>query len=530
MSRRLTLVSAVAVLLIAGLLPLAAILQESVTVDGMITLSVYRKLFAHPTNYLGSISHTLLLATLTAAIALCLGVVFGLLFAKTDLPLRRTFALLLALPLFMPPYIVALSWTNVLGRDGVLSGVMHEPVVSTLHEALYGLPGCVFVMVCALMPLMMILTMMALSSINPRLEEAARLTADWPYTLRHITLPIAQPAIVFATLIIFLLTVGEVAVPMLLRYPVYPVQTLVQFAAFYDFGAAAATAVPLLLLATLLVALERRYFADRASRLLAQTPAKRQLVVPLRAWRLPAALLVGLACVVLVLLPMGALLRTSLSPLGYAEAWHRTADSLMRTVAYAGVGATLLTAVGFLCGYLIERRTLRWWRTVDGLTLLLFTVPGTVIGVGLIALWNHSVTGFIYASSAMIILAYLAQYTALTSRVSVAMLAIVPVSLEEAAQMSGAPWLARLVRIIIPAAAPGVITAWILAFIFCLRDVGASMLVYPAGADPLPVRIFTLMANGSPSLISAACVTLIAINLAMLSLLFALLRRSRQRA
>jgi len=315
-----------------------------------------------------------------------------------------------------------------------------------------------------------------------------------------------------------------------LRYPVYPVQTLVQFAAFYDFGAAAATAVPLLLLATLLVALERRYFADRASRLLAQTPAKRQLVVPLRAWRLPAALLVGLACVVLVLLPMGALLRTSLSPLGYAEAWHRTADSLMRTVAYAGVGATLLTAVGFLCGYLIERRTLRWWRTVDGLTLLLFTVPGTVIGVGLIALWNHSVTGFIYASSAMIILAYLAQYTALTSRVSVAMLAIVPVSLEEAAQMSGAPWLARLVRIIIPAAAPGVITAWILAFIFCLRDVGASMLVYPAGADPLPVRIFTLMANGSPSLISAACVTLIAINLAMLSLLFALLRTSRQRA
>ena len=103
MSRRLTLVSAVAVLLIAGLLPLAAILQESVTVDGMITLSVYRKLFAHPTNYLGSISHTLLLATLTAAIALCLGVVLGLLFAKTDLPLRRTFALLLALPLFMPP-------------------------------------------------------------------------------------------------------------------------------------------------------------------------------------------------------------------------------------------------------------------------------------------------------------------------------------------------------------------------------------------------------------------------------------------
>jgi iron(III) transport system permease protein len=504
-------------------------LQQSVTVNGVITLSVYRKLFAQPTSYLGSISHTLLLATSTAAIALCLGVVLGLLLAKTDLPLRRTFALLLAVPLFMPPYILALSWANVLGRDGLLSGVLPEPVVSTLHQQLYGLPGCVFVMVCALMPLMVILTIVALRSIDPRLEEAARLTADWPSTLRHITLPIAQPAIVFAALIIFLLAIGEVAVPMLLRYPVYPVQTLVQFAAFYDFGAAAATAVPLLSLATLLVALERRYFQDRASRLLAATPAKRQLVVRLRAWRLPAALILGLVCVVSVLLPMGALLRTSLSPFGYAEAWNRTADSLMRTVVYAGIGATLLTTVGFLCGYLIERRALRWWRAVDGLTLLLFTVPGTVIGVGLIALWNHSVTGFIYASSAMIILAYLAQYTALTSRVSAAMLASVPTSLEEAAQVSGAPWLARLCRVIVPAAAPGVITAWILAFIFCLRDVGASMLVYPAGADSLPVRIFTLMANGSPSLISAACVSLILINLAMLSLLFALLRMSKWR-
>ena len=113
----------------------------------------------------------------------------------------------------------------------------------------------------------MILTMIALRAMNPRLEEAAKLIADWPRTLRHVSLPIVQPAIVFAALIVFLLAVGEVAVPMLLRYPVYPVETLVQFAAFYDFGAAAATAVPLLLLAVLLVNLERRYLRDRTHRL-----------------------------------------------------------------------------------------------------------------------------------------------------------------------------------------------------------------------------------------------------------------------
>ena len=39
---------------------------------------------------------------------------------------------------------------------------------------------------------------------------------------------------------------------------------------------------------------------------------------------------------------------------------------------------------------------------------------------------------------------------------------------------------------------------------------GITMLVYPPGYDTLPVRIFTLMANGAPSLIAAACVLMIA--------------------
>jgi iron(III) transport system permease protein len=379
------------------------------------------------------------------------------------------------------------------------------------------------------MPIVMAVTIMSLRSLNPRLEEAARLTTGWPRTLRRVTLPLAEPAIVFAGMIVFLLAVGEVAVPMLLRYPVYPVETVVQFAAFYDFGAAAATALPLLLLTALLLSLERRYLRDRAHRLLAATPGKVSLRIPLGQWRVAAALIVGAIAVSLVLLPMAGLLYTSLNPFGYAQAWLRTADSLMRSVLYAGVGATLLTVVGFLCGYWIERRIGRWWRTIDTLTLLLFTVPGTVLGVGLIALWNHSSTQWLYASGAMIILAYVAQYSALPTRISAAMLATVPVTQEDAARVGGAPWLARLRHIIVPAALPGVAAAWIVAFIFCLRDVGASLLVYPAGADPLSVRIFTLMANGSPSLISAACVSLIAINLAMLGVLAYLLRMLSRR-
>jgi iron(III) transport system permease protein len=50
------------------------------------------------------------------------------------------------------------------------------------------------------------------------------------------------------------------------------------------------------------------------------------------------------------------------------------------------------------------------------------------------------------------------------------------------------------------------------------------MLVYPAGQDTLPVRIFTLMANGAPSLISALCVILVAATLLSLAIVGSLFK------
>jgi iron(III) transport system permease protein len=51
------------------------------------------------------------------------------------------------------------------------------------------------------------------------------------------------------------------------------------------------------------------------------------------------------------------------------------------------------------------------------------------------------------------------------------------------------------------------------------------MLVYPPGYDTLPVRIFTLMANGAPDLIAAASVLMIAATVVPLAVLARVLRK-----
>lgn len=530
MQRRLTLWLAVVAFLVSGLLPVAAILAKSLIVNGELTLAVYAKLFATPWQQWAALGHSLTLASLTAALAILIGVPLGLALGKTDLPLRRTLTVLFSIPLLLPPYILAVCWFNLLARDGILSQVLPARSMEILAGWLFGLPGCVWVLVSALLPAPMILTVVYLRAVNPRLEEAGRMIADWAATLRYVTLPTILPGILFGAIVVFLLALGEIGVPMFLRYRVFPVETLTQFSAFYDFGAAAAAATPLLVITLLVLYLERRYLRDKIYRLRPLTSGQRMLLVALGRWRVPLFAAVATLAAASVVLPLVALVWSSVSPFAYREAWSKAADSLGRTLGFAAVGASLLTVLGFLCGYLIHHRAVRFWRSLDTLSLLLFTLPGTVLGVGLIALWNRPATSFFYASAAMLILAYVAQYLALTSRITLATLTNVPQSLEEAAQTAGVPWLARIWEVVVPAALPGIIAAWLIGFIFCIRDLGASMLVYPAGQDTLPVRIFTLMANGAPSLISALCVMLATITLIALAVMGALLRAHVGRA
>jgi iron(III) transport system permease protein len=228
---------------------------------------------------------------------------------------------------------------------------------------------------------------------------------------------------------------------------------------------------------------------------------------------LPLFLLVLAFAVVVVTTPLGALVVQSSSLEIYKVTLSRAGDSVLRSLAFAATSATLLAVLGFFLGYLSERRTLPIWWVNEWLALLLLALPGSVIGIGLISLWNTKATSFIYASPAILVLGYVAQYAILPMRVVAASLATIPRSLEQAARLSGAGWFMTLREIVAPLAGRGLIAAWLIGYVFSLRDIAISMVVYPPGSDTLPIRILTLMANGAPSLVAVLCIILIAITL-----------------
>jgi iron(III) transport system permease protein len=518
MNRKVVLGVAVAVVIVAGLLPIIAMASHSLRAEINTGFVYYRTLFSSGRAW-SLAAHSLALSFLTTLLTLMVGVPLGIFLAKSDLPLRRLLLLIFTIPLVIPPYVLAVCWFNVLGRGGMADRWLGPALAAQASEWLFGLGGCVLVLTTTLLPIVVLITATQLGSVEASHEEAARLVAGWPPVLWHITLPLIAPGLSLAAVLVFLLSLGEFAVPSFLRFEVFPVESFAQFSAFYNFDAATAAALPLGLVTLVLLLLEGFFLRRRGYALRQGRKATRESVIALGSRKSLLLILCGLIVLVLIVLPLSLLVIRSLVPGAFVQAINRAGESLVRSIVYAAAGATVLLVTGFLCGYLIQTRALPFWRNLDLLMIFLFALPGPVIAVGLISLWNHKLTNFVYATPLIIMLGYLAQYTALTSRMTASFLAHVPRSMEESAQVVGAHWGQRLVRIIVPLVRRGLLAAWLVGYVFCLRDTGMTMLVYPPGRDTLPVRTFTLMANGSSELIAALCILMVGAALLPLILL-----------
>ncbi len=491
------------VVLAAGAWPLATVAADLGSAD----LDV---LFAARTWGLFGI--TLVRTLAVVAGTLVIGVPLGLLLGRTDVAGRRAALALHAFPAFVPPFLLALGWFHGFGRGGAL-GSEHTAAL------LFAEPGVVATLVLAFSPVVTVLVALALEAIDPALEEAGLVVASPGRVAVRILLPIARPAAALGAIIVFALAFGELGVPMFLRVPAYPAAVFARLGATAtSTGEAFALVLPLVGVAVGLIAIERGV-GRRAEPVLGPRRARGPLA--LSRWRVALSLFVW-AAVGLGLVPLGLLALKAFPAIGALSTW--IGDSLGNSLVPAALAATAITALGAILGWSLARRR-PGTRLIDAAATLAFVTPAAVLGVGLIATWNRPATAAMYASTAILVVGYVARYAVLGIRPVAALVAQSPRSFEDAAEISGAPWRRRFLRIVVPLHARRLGAVWLLALVFCLRDLEGAVLYYPAGGAPLTVLIFTLEANGPPAVVAGLSLLQVAMTGAILAGAGLLLRR-----
>ena len=454
-----------------------------------------------------SFFQSLLLSVFVAFCATLIGTALGLLFSKTDFFASKFFVSLLIVPLLVPPYILALGWIDIIGVEGVLSGW------------LFGFWGVAWVLICVYLPIPVVFSMLFFKQIAPNLENMAKLYTDEWGVLRFITLPRIMPAFVLSFLLLFILSFSEYSVANVLRFHSFSLESFVRFSAFYDFKSAMLLSLPMLFVAAIVLLIERLYVEKNLTKM--KTPQRINIIKLSTKEQLFFSVLLICFVFIILLLPLFSLF-SHVSLQSLTLAFDKALFPLMNSFVYSLSAAALLTILGFLSAYVISFRLLSLWSFFDGGILFLFTLPSTVLGIGLILLYNRTWLDFIYASAFIVILAYVGKYLALAVKMSEHRLQQMPSSMLDAAKLSGASWLHTLRYILIPQSKNILVAVFIVSFIFSFRESTLTMLLYPAGHETLSVYIITQMANGRPEIIAALSLIMV---LSIVVPFFMLMRR-----
>ncbi len=252
-----TIVVGLAVVVFAAccLLPIASLvtipLRSASAVGSVVSLDARQQ---------GLLWNTTLLGVGTAVVATAIGAPLGLVLARVAVPGKPLLRVALAVPVFLPPYIVGLAWTYLGGSRGLVASALGRDFLS---EWTYSLPAAIAVLSLVFYPVSMLATEVALRQIDGRLEEAGVLVAPEFVVLRRITMPLAAPGILGAALVVFVLSVSEFGVPGLLRVRVYTTEVFTAFAALYNFTRARVLALPLLVLCSIVAVVAVASIGDR---------------------------------------------------------------------------------------------------------------------------------------------------------------------------------------------------------------------------------------------------------------------------
>ena len=440
------------------------------------------------------LANTLGLGAATTLSAAVVGTGLAWLTTRTDLPVRRLWAVLVPLPLVFPSFVGALALMGAVSPGGLLDTPLGWIGIGATRPE--GLWGAWLVLTLFTTPYVMLPVAARLVALPPSLEESARLLGRRPPAVfRTVVLPQISGAIGAGALLVFLYTISDFGVVVLLRY-----ETLTR--AIYanrvaDRDQAVALSLLLAVVALAVVAGERALARRRRS--LEGARAGHALRVPLGRWRWA-----GLVAVVAwVSLSLGGPL-ASLGLWAWRGVTGETSslasgggalgdlvDPALNTAGISLVTAGVAVALLLPLAYLSARHRAPAADVANGLVATGFALPALVVALAVV-FWSLQLPEAwgLYQSFAMLVFAYVVHLGVQSLRAAQVAVGSVPRRLDESARMLGAGRARRFATIDLPLMLPGLAAGGGLVLLSTMKELPITLLTAPLGFETLATRIW----------------------------------------
>jgi len=441
--------------------------------------------------------NTVLVSLAATVMAMVFGFVMAWILSRTDVPGRRTFEQLMAIPYYVTPLLGAFAWS--------LLGAPESGFINQVWRALGGEDrlidmatplGIAWVMALFEGSVAFVMIGAVMKSMDPALEEASQMTgAGRLRTMLKVTLPLVAPGVLGAAIFVFAEMLGSFSAALVLGMPnrFYVVTTAIyQFVSQYPprLPLAAAMGVSLFAVMFVMLYLYRLVIAGR-SYVTITGKAFRPRVMEVGRLRWVLLAVCTFYVLLSVALPLATLAYASLQRIAVAFPaagnWtldnYRTAltlnavrSALANSFVLGGATATIGVVVMGLLSWIIYRSQVRGGFVIEYIVMFPQAVPRLVFAFGMMWAWLVSPIP-IYGTLWVLLIAYLTVFLPLGVRAISGVILQIDKSLEECAQMCGAAWFYRIRTVTMPLLRPGLVAAWLLLFIASVRELGASILL-----------------------------------------------------
>ena len=446
------------------------------------------------------LGNTIGLAFAVAVSAMVIGILAATLLWRYNtgiISYLRWFVLILA-P--VPPYIHALAWSSTMQEvNGLLQGTFRIPFQGWLASW--------WVQSMSLLPLAVVLALIGLKSVEPLLNDAARVIRSDFQSYTRVVLQIALPMLLAGGGILFLLSVTDYSVPYLFQLNVYPLEIFAEFSASNEPAGAFLCALPLLLIAVVIVALSQYGLRNVAQGTTWHKPSWN--VKP--EWPRWFAGLQWVAIIIIVIQVLVPLINLAVS----AATWQnivRSVSSAATEINYTLLIAVIAAIVSLplaigVSSELFKRHKLGSLLWI--LVLLPVVLPPPLVGIGLISIWNSPMLIDVYGSTAMPIMAALVRFISFAVLILAVQYKYIDSLLIDAARIIQKNQFKIWLRIWIPMLLPGLIAAAGITFIMAVGELGATVLVVPPGQATLTLRIYNFLHYGASGTVAGLCLVMI---------------------
>jgi iron(III) transport system permease protein len=477
---------------------------------------------------------------------LLLGVSTAWLTSMCHFPGRAFFEWALLLPMAMPAYIIAYTYTGLFDFSGPVQGLLRD--LSGWGYGDYWFPeirsleGAALMLSLVLYPYVYLLSRAAFLGQSLCVLDVSRTLGNGPWrTFFRVALPLARPAIVAGLSLALMETLADYGT---VQYFGVSTFTTGIFRTWYGLNNAAAAAqlsALLLLVVFLLVIVER---GSRRQARYHHTSQRQQVLTRFRltGWRGFWGFVICFGALFLgFLLPAGQLLWWALTT---AE---ETLDSeffalIGHSLQLAGLASLLALLLALLLGY--GKRMLPDWPVQLAVRIagMGYAVPGTVIAVGVIIpfaaidntldTWMREQfgrsTGLLLSGTLVALLfAYLVRFLAVSLQTVEAGLARIRPSMDESARSLGSGAWDVVGRVHIPMLRGSLLTALLLVFVDVLKELPATLILRPFNYNTLAVRAYELASDERLADASLAALSIVAVGILPVILLSRSITQSR---